>query len=244
VAGGDGTLGVGGGGGSGSGSLANAGGGGGGGYYGGGGGGAGSTASGGGGGGGSSFVGTAQNAFVSPDGTGLPKVTITYTPNSGPPDPTSGPDTGVVDADVTVPTSAACIELSTTSISFGTQRFGTEDALATPGITVTNCSGTDESLLAHVSAAAGTGATWTPIDTAGTCADGTLGIDEFHLKIRRPANEADPVTYLGPNNKQLAELTGGADADLDALLDMPCAGSAGAGQTMGMNIVFVVTELE
>ena len=238
-----GAVGVGGAGGSGSGSFANGGGGGGGGYYGGGGGGASALAGGAGGGGGSSFVGAATAAFVSPDTSGVPSITITYAPDANP-GPTSAPDTGVVDADVTVPTSAACVELSTTAISFGTQRFGTQDALATPGITVTNCSGTDESLLARVSAAAGTGATWTPLDTPGTCDAGTLGIDEFHLKIRRSGNEVDPVTYLGDANKELAELTGGAIADLDALLDMPCAGSAGAGQTMGMNIVFVVTEIQ
>ena len=226
-------------------TITGAGGGGGGGYFGGGGGGSGpGFGSGGGGGGGSSFLGTASNASTDVDFTGVPSVQITYTPDDTPPDPTPGSDSGTVDADVTVPTSAACIELSTTSISFGTQRFGTEDALATPGITVTNCSGVDESLLAHVSAAAGDGATWTPINTPGTCDAGTLGIDEFHLKIRRPANEADPVTLLGADNAEIAELSGGADADLEALLDMPCAGSAGAGQTMGMNIVFVVTEIE
>ena len=85
-----------------------------------------------------------------------------HTIDAGPPDPTEAPeapDTGVVDADVTVPTSAACIELSTTAVSFGTQRFGSEDVAASPDITVTNCSGSDQTLLAHVTAAAGDGAT-------------------------------------------------------------------------------------
>jgi hypothetical protein len=220
------------------------GGGAGGGYYGGGGGGAGQAGSGGGGGGGSSFTGTATNSSVTANTTAAgASITISYTPDDSPPDPTAAPDTGVVDAEVTVPTSAACVELSTTAVSFGTQRFGSVDIQADPSITVTNCSGTDETLLAHGTSAAGNGATWNLVDDAGTCDAGTLGTDNFHLKLRRPANEVDPVIQLSSDNKEIAELSGGAESTVEALLDMPCPGSDGAGQTMGMNVVFVVTEI-
>jgi hypothetical protein len=167
-----------------------------------------------------------------------------HTIDDTPPDPTTAPDTGIVDADVTVPTSAACIELSNTSVSFGTQRFGAVDVQAQPGITVTNCSGVEAELFARGTDATGSDAAWQLVDDAASCGAGTLATDHFHLKIRRPANEANQVTQLSTDNREIAELGAGDDADLEALLDMPCPGSSGAGQTMGMQIVFVVTELE
>jgi hypothetical protein len=39
-----------------------------------------------------------------------------------------------------------------------------------------------------------------------------------------------------------SDIGSGAQGTLDALIDMPCPGSSGAGETMGMQIVFVVTE--
>ena len=237
LAGDSGALGVGGRGASSTDPSSNGGGGGGGGYYGGGGGARGSNAGGGGGGGGSSFMGAATNAFLAVDSTGTPSITITYEID---PDPTSDPNTGIVDADVTVPTSAACIELSATSVTFGTQRFGTEDVPATPSITVTNCSGSDETLLARGTDASGNGASWNLVDAAGTCGAGTLALHDYHLTLKR--GDTDEVTRLSTNNKAIRPLAAGADGTLDALIDMPCPGSSGAGQTMGMQIVFVVTE--
>jgi hypothetical protein len=145
-----------------------------------------------------------------------------------------------VDADVTVPTSAACVELSATSVTFGTQRFGSEDVGATPGITVTNCSGTDEILLARGTDASGAGAAWNLVDTAGSCAAGTLATDDYHLKLRRDDTQA--VTRLADDNKTIRPFAAGESGILDALIDMPCPGSSGAGQTMAMQIVFLVTE--
>lgn len=218
------------------------GGGGAGGYFGGGGGagGAGGPSGAGGGGGGSSYTGVGSNATVANDATGTPSITITYTPDGTPPDPTSGPDTGVVDADVTVPTSAACIELSTTSVSFGTQAFGGVDLQGTPAIQVTNCSNNNATLLAHGTDASAGGAIWTLVDDAKTCEAGTLATDDFHLKLLRSENFE--ITQLGTDNKTVGPLTAGTSGTLNPLLDMPCPGSSGAGQTMGMQIVFVVTE--
>ena len=80
------------------------GGGGGGGYYGGGGGGASSSGRGGGGGGGSSYTDAVSNLALTTDTTGVASVTITYTPPA---------DNGSVHVQFSVPTSAACLELST-----------------------------------------------------------------------------------------------------------------------------------
>jgi hypothetical protein len=235
----DGSVGKGGKGGAGDIGGGYGGGGGGGGYYGGGGGGAGYwdgptfvVLSGGGGGGGSSFTGDATNATVTTDDTGVPKIRISYSAVT--------PDSGTVDADVTVPTSASCIQLSTTSISFGTQRLGSENAAATPSITVTNCSGNDATLLAHGSDATAAGVTWNLVDDAGSCGASTLAPDDFHLKLHRA--DTEEVTQLATNNKTVRTLGAGAEGTLDALIDMPCPGSSGAGETMAMQIVFVVTE--
>lgn len=219
------------------------GGGGGAGLYGGGGGGA--YFRGAGGGGGSSFTGDASNASVTLDATGVPSVTITYTPDGGPgptSQPSTQPGTGVVDADVTVPSSAACIEVSTTSITFGTQRFGGQDIAGDPvaSIHLRNCSGSDATLLARGTNASGGQATWHLVDDGGTCAAGSLAIDAYHLKLLRPVT--GDVTSLSIEAKSMQSLAGGGVATFDPLLDMPCPGSSGAGETMGMQIVFVVTE--
>ena len=156
--------------------------------------------------------------------------------------PTAAPDTGVVDADVTVPTSAACIELSTTSVTFGTQRLGGENLLGSPEIEVTNCSGSDQDLLARGTDATGGGATWHLVNNAATCDAGTLATDDYHLKLRFSAAQ-DVVVPLSANNAPLQQALGGGDTTFfEPLLDMPCPGSSGSGQTMGMQIVFVVTD--
>jgi hypothetical protein len=226
-------------------ALGSGGGGGGGGAFGGGGGADSRLASGAaGGGGGSSFTGTVANVSVGTSSASDGKVTITYVGTT--PDPTPGttgnPDSGVVDADVTVPTSAACIQLSTSSITFGTQRFGGRDIESYPigSIHLLNCSGSDATLLARGTDAIAGSATWNLVDDAGTCADGSLAIDDYHLKLRNGAT--DVVTSLSETSKTLRTLAGGGVGTFDPRLDMPCPGSAGAGETMGMQIVFVVTE--
>jgi hypothetical protein len=233
-----GSLGLGGDGGSDIG-FGGGGGGGGAGLYGGGGGGSAPGTGAAGGGGGSSFTGTMTNVSVTPNSSDFTSITVTYT---AVPDETPTPDSGVVDADVTVPTSAACIELSTTSVSFGTQLLGGENLVASPQIEVTNCSGGDQDLLARGTNAAGAGATWQLVNDTGSCGAGTLATDDYHLKLRFSA-APDVVIPLSTNNAPLQEeLAGGDTTFFEPLIDMPCPGSSGSGQTMGMQIVFVVTE--
>jgi hypothetical protein len=232
LSGADGQVGAGGDGGA-PGSTGFGGGGGGGGYYGGGGGGGGdgSLPNGAGGGGGSSFVGAATSSSVTLDSSGVPSVTITYGSN---------PSGGSVDATVTMAQSAVCLELSTTSVDFGTRQFGDVAIAATPGVIATNCGGIGEDVLAHGSNATGAGPTSWTLDDTGTCTGGTLAADHFGLAIERQDTSAQ--VRLSGANKALETLTGGAAIDHLARIDTPCPGSSGAGVVMAMQMTFVATE--
>jgi hypothetical protein len=201
--------------------------GGGGGYFGGGGGAANpfDIQSGGSGGGGSSYAAALTNASVSVDATGTPSVTISYTAIS---------DNGTVGAVVDVPTSAACLELSTTSISFGTQPFGAQDQPATPEVSLTNCSGLSIQLLGSGTNATGPDASWTLVQGNETCAD-TLGLDRYRLSV----DQASFVTSLSTDPAILTTLAAGQASLQTALLTMPCPGSSGGGQTMSMSINYL-----
>jgi hypothetical protein len=209
-----------------SGNSAPVGGGGGGGLYGGGGG------NGAGGGGGSSYTGAGTGASVATDTSGVPSITISYggTPASG----------GTVDATVTMAVSAVCLELSSTAIDFGTRQFGDVGIAGTPGVTVTNCGGIDEDVLAHGTDASGIGPTSWTLDDTGTCLGGTLAADHFGLSIERQDTAA--LLRLSTVNKSLESLAGGAAIDHVARIDTPCPGSNGAGVVMTMQITFVATE--
>lgn len=187
-----------------------------------------------GGGGGSSFLGSATNTVSTIDGTGTPLIEISYTPGSG-----SGVDRGTVGADVTVPSSAACLELSTTSISFGTQLLGSEDQPATPDVNVTNCSGNSAELLASGSDATGPGASWTLVGGTETCAD-TLGLDRYRLSLEG-SGFVDQIG-LTTTPRSLFALDPGETAFHVARIWMPCPGSGGGGLTMNMSITFLAVE--
>jgi Glycine rich protein len=215
--------------------------GGGGGYYGGGGGGSGPSSSGGGG-GGSSFTGSAANPSVTVDTTGTPSITITYAPSTGSspgptPAPTAKPDSGTVNAQFSVPTSAACLELSTTTIDFGSVPLGSENVSATPDVTVTNCSGGSESILARGSDATATGTTWTLVGGSATCAD-TLGLDRYRMALESSGGTVE----LSASNAALGTLAGGDTSTQTARMWAACPGSTGSGQLMTTQITFLATE--
>jgi hypothetical protein len=153
--------------------------------------------------------------------------------------PVSGlgvPNTGSVGATVTVPASAACLELSTSAIDFGTLPLGTVDAPATPDITVTNCSGSSESIYASATDASGPNALWTLTDAAASCAD-TLGLDAYRLRL---AGGGTPVE-LSTVNKSLGSVGAGLGSTQTARIDLACPGSTGAGTTMTFQITFLAT---
>jgi hypothetical protein len=145
-------------------------------------------------------------------------------------------DSGTVDAQVEVSSSAACIELSVSSISFGTLALGAEDASGSPTIGVSNCGDADATILASGTDATGTSATWNLVDSAATCAN-TLGLDNYHLGLATPLS----VTTLSTSNKEVATLAAAASIDHVARISTACPGSSGAGQTMSMQISYLAT---
>jgi hypothetical protein len=218
-----GTFGIGG---AGSTGTNGGGGGGGAGYYGGGGG----ADTNGGGGGGSNFIGAATNTTASIDTSGTPSITISY--GAG-----GGSNTGTVNAQFSVPTSAACIELSSTSIDFGSVRLGDANVPATPDVTVTNCAGESESILAHGSDAAASGSTWALVAGSATCAD-TLGLDNYRMALESSSATVD----LSTSNATIGSLAGGDTSTQTARMWAACPGSTGSGQLMTTQITFLATE--
>lgn len=154
--------------------------------------------------------------------------------------PSMAADNGAVDAVVTIEAAAACIELSTSSISFGTLALGAENAAGTPGITVTNCGDAGATIYASATNAFGTGATWNLVDSAATCAD-TLGIDNYHLGLATPLGAS--IATLSTSNKEVGVLDGAASADHVARISTACPGSSGAGQDMSMQVNYVASNV-
>lgn len=150
-----------------------------------------------------------------------------------------GPDTGIVDVEITIPSSATCIELSTTSVSFGTVPFGSEGASATPNIGVTNCSAASASIYARgTDADDGADAHWALVDSTATCAD-TLGLDAFRLGL--VSHQSAEETGLSTTNKLLETQPAGATPVFHLTTVTPCPGSTGSGSTMSMQVIFVAT---
>jgi hypothetical protein len=210
--------------------------GGGGGYYGGGGGGASGTdpTDGGSGGGGSNYLGSLTGASEGLDDTFAPHVNITYTPDLS---------NGAVSAHVTIPSSAACIELSTTSVDFGTLPLGSTDARGNPDVNVTNCSAVGATFYARGTDATGNGAAWALDDTTATCAD-TLAADSYHLSVREGVSGSTALWQLDTNNKVLQDVPAGSYAPYWPTIDTACPGSSGGGLTMSMQILFLATAAE
>jgi hypothetical protein len=152
---------------------------------------------------------------------------------------TGGSSSGTVNADVTMAAAAACLELSATSISFGTLGFGAEDAPASPSLTLTNCATVPGTLLASATDAVGTTANWTLVDSAATCAD-TLGTDAFRLNLQSP-DLAGPLG-LGTDSKTVQSLAAGASTTHTAHIYTPCPGSSGDGETLTFQVNYLATE--
>jgi uncharacterized protein len=149
----------------------------------------------------------------------------------------SGSDNGAVAAQVTVPSSAACIEISTSAVDFGTLPLGSEDQPGSPDISVTNCSGLPSDIFARGSDADGAGgAHWSLADASATCAD-TLGLDSYRLGLEQSGTE----TGLATTNKLLESLSSGVSGTHTAHIFTACPGSTGSGTTMSMQIVFLAT---
>jgi dipeptidyl aminopeptidase/acylaminoacyl peptidase len=176
---------------------------------------------------------------MSPTGAGQTALTTNGAVDTQPDWKGEATTSGNVSAEVSVPTSAACIELSTTAVDFGTQLLGAENQPATPQVIVTNCSGNAETLYARGTDATGVAAGWALVDTVETCS-ASLGIDQYRLNLNAPELAA-PVR-LSTSNKQVVTLEAGAFSTQGLAIFMACPGSTGAGQTMGMSLNYLVTE--
>jgi hypothetical protein len=219
-----------------------AGGGGGGGYYGGG-GGAGMSAQpvvqvSGSGGGGSAYAGNATNVSIGHAQLD-PSITITYLAGDDP-DPTTGPEFGVVDATIAMAESTICIELSTAAVDFGTSQFGQVGVAGSPEIVVTNCGIGPQALFARATAAVGPDAEWILVTGSATCAD-TLELGEYHLWLT-DSQTLDDTWGIGLGNTLLGSGAADSSASYAPSIDTPCPGSPGAGQQMSMQIVFTAAE--
>jgi spore coat protein U-like protein len=149
-------------------------------------------------------------------------------------------DNGTVDATVTVSTAAACIELSTGAVDFGTLALGAENQAGTPGITVTNCGDADATLLASGTEALGASGPWNLVDSAETCAD-TLGTDNYHLALENQGGMT--TTTLSTMSKELGTLGAAGSVDHVARISTACPGSIGAGEIMSMSINYLATAI-
>ena len=154
--------------------------------------------------------------------------------------PAMAAGSGTVDGHVTITRAAACLEISTTSVDFGTLSLGADNAPGTPDIVVSNCGDGLEDLLASGTNATG-GATWTLVDSAETCAD-TLGLNNYHLRLATTAGA--PIATLSTANKTVGTLSQNGSATHSPRISTACPGSSGSGATLNMQINYLVTNTE
>ena len=142
---------------------------------------------------------------------------------------------GSVTASVEVPSSAACLEVSTSGVDFGTLPLGAVDAAGSPVVRVTNCSGIGATIYARGTDASSGDATWSLTDSGASCAD-SLGLDAYRLRV-----VASGSVQLSTDYKSLGAFPGATGADQTARLDMACPGSSGAGSVMSLQLIFLAT---
>jgi hypothetical protein len=129
------------------------------------------------------------------------------------------------------------LELSTSTVDFGTVRLGA-DAAGTPQVEITNCSALDQTVFARGTDATGIGAAWDLIDFTD-CTDPAMGVDNYGLRL---SLSPDTDLELSVANRQVASMASGALRAYEARISTACPGSAGSGVTMSMQIVFLATE--
>jgi hypothetical protein len=157
------------------------------------------------------------------------------TPVSGIGLDTAHGEPGTVSASVDIPSSAACIEISTAGVDFGTLPLGAVDAAGSPVVRVTNCSGLGATIYARGTSASDGAASWSLTDASASCAD-TLGLDAYRLRL-----VGSDAVQLSTDNKSLGTFSGATGADHTARIDMACPGSSGAGSVMSLQLLFLAT---
>lgn len=150
-----------------------------------------------------------------------------------------------ITAQVSALSSTACLQVSSTAIDFGALPFGAAGQLADPPITVTNCATVAGDILAKGTNATGdAGAAWFLSDFPDTfCGAGGLLELAPNSYIVRVDTGTSQIPINRHNHTQIVTLASGASKALNHRISMPCPGSAGGGQTMTFQIVYLaVTE--
>jgi hypothetical protein len=152
--------------------------------------------------------------------------------------PAAAADNGTVGASVGA--SSPCVLVSG-SFSYGVHVLSTNAAASSSSVTtgpsITNCSGTNISIFAHVSNFTGGTATWTPIQAANPC---TIGIDKFDLNVSSVGTGGSAADLTG-TDQFLGSLSNATPFNWASVFTMPCTGSAGGGGTMSGTILVTAT---
>jgi hypothetical protein len=162
-------------------------------------------------------------------------------------------DTGSIVGTVTAGAPPApCIQLSTTTLDYGTLSFAANGshsmAVAGSGVDVTNCSAAVSTFAMAGTDASGPGGSWSLTDRWQIC-DGSLNKYGL-LQIELP--EAFTGQYLvttprglvhrrPPTNDPFQTFNPGESEALGFSVAMPCVGSNGAGQTFSFTIGLTAT---
>lgn len=153
---------------------------------------------------------------------------------------------GGLELRVSVPREAApCVLLGATSIDFGTLPFSTEAALSEGSlfVDVTSCSTGSQALYASGTDATGSGAT--PANWALSAAGGnpcTFGVNQYGVALGTDGSGGMPAAFqLSTLSSSWIVMSAGSELASSVDYQMPCVGSAGAGQTMSSQVTFLAT---
>jgi hypothetical protein len=164
--------------------------------------------------------------------------------------PAFGDDKGTIAATVRA-SAGVCIQLSTTSLNFGSHPFAENGQLSfalsdPPTFTVTNCPTAPESTfsISGTNANGPGGASWTLTDAWQQC-DGTLNRYGIGWAQNDPFNPGGFLTTTprtvvhrrAPSESPVSTFQPGESAQLLPQVNMPCALSAGAGQAFSFSIL-------
>jgi hypothetical protein len=149
-------------------------------------------------------------------------------------------DNGTVSADVTVAAAAACIQLSGTTVSFGTLPLGAVSQPGTPDVTITNCATTSGTLLVNGTDATAPNALWALDGSQLACNTAMpLGVDRYHLDLVSAQLPSPRRLSTLPQNVLTLAANQGFSHSLS--ISTACPGSSGAGQTMSMQVTYTAT---
>jgi hypothetical protein len=149
-------------------------------------------------------------------------------------------ESGTVDAKVTV--SSPCITVGpAAAVDFGVLGLGSKFAEASPKPTYANCSAATETIWARATDATSTtsSANWTLTFPTPTCNAGDDAPNQYQLQLGPMVGQG---IILEKTSKTFASnVSAGASSPIHFFMYTPCSGSAGAGETMTMQLILTAT---